>query len=146
MREIAEARAAWAAEMREIAAASAARAREGAELTAEMGERLRAMRIEGGTPLVLGQRIVAGAELSPLNPDLARYFGTSEGLLVLSVTGGSPAERAGLLAGDVIESIDGVAVGDIAGARTEFARAFASPPVAVEVIRAGERVSLEFGR
>ena len=115
-------------------------------LATEMGERLRAMRGEAGSPLVLGQRMVAGAELSPLNPDLARYFGTEEGVLVLSVTGASPAERAGLLAGDVIETIDGVAVRDIAGARTEFARAFASPPVAVEVIREGERVSLEFGR
>ncbi|MEX2530452.1 MAG: PDZ domain-containing protein [Gemmatimonadota bacterium] len=135
---------AWLEGVRETAEAREARVRAAAERASEMGERVRLMRIEAGAPLVLGQRIVAGAELSPLNPDLARYFGTSDGLLVLSVTGGSPAERAGLLAGDVVVAIGGEDVRDLAGARTEFSRAFASPPVPVAVIREGERMSLEF--
>lgn len=137
---------AWLERVRETAEAREAWSRAAAERATEMGERVRLMRIEAGTPLVLGQRIVAGAELSPLNQDLARYFGTTEGLLVLSVTGGSPAERAGLLAGDVVVAIGGEDVRDLAGARTEFSRAFASPPVPVAVIREGERISLEFGR
>jgi len=58
-------------------------------------------------PLLLGQRIVAGAELAPLNSDLARYFHAMDGLLVVSVAPGSPAARAGLRAGDVIAAVDG---------------------------------------
>lgn len=49
-----------------------------------------------------------GVELSPLTPQLADYFGASGGgVLVAGVTKDSPAEKAGLKAGDVITSIDG---------------------------------------
>lgn len=50
-----------------------------------------------------GERSVAGAEVTPLEPELAEYFrGAREGLLVLRVARGSPADRAGLRPGDVI--------------------------------------------
>jgi membrane-associated protease RseP (regulator of RpoE activity) len=43
-------------------------------------------------------------ELAPLNPELGRYFGTGEGVLVINV----PAEsRLGLKPGDVVLAIDG---------------------------------------
>ena len=50
-----------------------------------------------GTPL-------EDLELAPLNRDLGRYFGTSEGILVISVPEDS---RLGLKAGDVVLAVDG---------------------------------------
>ncbi|HTC23522.1 MAG TPA: PDZ domain-containing protein, partial [Gemmatimonadales bacterium] len=43
-------------------------------------------------------------ELAPLNPELGQYFGTSEGVLVVSAPKGSPL---GLKGGDVVQSVDG---------------------------------------
>ncbi|HFE53363.1 MAG TPA: PDZ domain-containing protein [Bacteroidetes bacterium] len=50
-----------------------------------------------------------GVELQELNPDLARYFKLKkpQGALITSVEPDSPAEEAGLKAGDVIVEIDG---------------------------------------
>jgi len=52
-----------------------------------------------------GRRL--GVEVDGLSAQLAQYFGVKEGVLVRSVTDGSPASRAGLKAGDVITSVDG---------------------------------------
>lgn len=43
-----------------------------------------------------------GVDAEPLFGQLAAYFGVGEGVLVRSVVSGSPAERAGMKAGDVI--------------------------------------------
>lgn len=43
-------------------------------------------------------------ELAPLNPDLGQYFGTSDGVLVISAPKGSPL---GLKGGDVVLAVDG---------------------------------------
>jgi len=49
-------------------------------------------------------RPLAELELAPLNPDLGQYFGTSEGVLVISV----PKESGlGLKGGDVVQAVDG---------------------------------------
>jgi len=50
-----------------------------------------------GTPL-------ADLELAPMNPELGRYFGVGEGVLVINVPQGS---RLGLKPGDVVLSVDG---------------------------------------
>ncbi len=47
---------------------------------------------------------LADLELAPINPELGRYFGTPEGVLVIDVPEGS---RLGLKPGDVVLSIDG---------------------------------------
>ena len=47
---------------------------------------------------------LADLELSPLNPDLAAYFGTAEGILVIRVP---EKTRLGLKGGDVILNVDG---------------------------------------
>ena len=51
-----------------------------------------------------------GVESESLNSQLAQYFGVKEGVLVRSVLKGSPAEKAGLKAGDVILKVDGTTV------------------------------------
>ena len=56
-------------------------------------------------PLTSGRRL--GVSIEELTSQLAEYFGAKDGVLVTSVTDGSPASRAGLKAGDVITSING---------------------------------------
>jgi S1-C subfamily serine protease len=57
----------------------------------------------GGPPFLYGSAL-ADLELAPLNPDLGRYFGATEGILVISV----PKEsELGLKAGDVVLAVDG---------------------------------------
>jgi S1-C subfamily serine protease len=53
-----------------------------------------------------------GAQLEVMGPQLAQFFGAEDGagLLVRSVDGNSPAESAGMKAGDVVVKIDSVAV------------------------------------
>lgn len=53
---------------------------------------------------MLGGGFAGGLELVKLNPDLGNYFGTSQGLLVVSVPEDFPADVRG---GDVLLSIDG---------------------------------------
>ncbi len=57
-----------------------------------------------------GRRI--GITSSPLGQQLAEFFGVQKGVLVNSVVDKSPAEKAGLKAGDVIVEADGEQVGD----------------------------------
>jgi serine protease Do len=53
---------------------------------------------------------VLGIEGESLDSQLAEFFGVREGVLVRSVVKGSPAEKAGLRAGDVIVRVDGTKV------------------------------------
>jgi serine protease Do len=46
-----------------------------------------------------------GIEAESIDGQLAEYFGAKDGVLVRSVTRGSPAERAGIKAGDVITRV-----------------------------------------
>jgi S1-C subfamily serine protease len=51
-----------------------------------------------------------GVTVSPLTPQLATYFGVTQGVLVTEVASSSPAEAAGIRAGDVITTINDRAV------------------------------------
>jgi S1-C subfamily serine protease len=59
-----------------------------------------------------------GVTIQDLTPQLAEYFGVKEGVLISGVQDNSPAEKAGVKAGDVVTSIDGVPVRD----RTDLTR------------------------
>ncbi len=52
----------------------------------------------------------AGAQVAPMDDDLAEALGAERGVLVLRSGRGSPAERSGLRGGDVVVSVDGRAV------------------------------------
>lgn len=54
-------------------------------------------------PVLYGSAL-ADLELAPLNPDLGRYFGVNEGVLVISVPKDS---ELGLKGGDVVLAVDG---------------------------------------
>lgn len=53
---------------------------------------------------------VLGVDMEPLFGQLASYFGVTEGVLVRNVSAGSPAEKAGIKAGDVITHVGKQAV------------------------------------
>lgn len=89
----------------------------------------------------LGRRSVAGAELTEMNPELASYFGTDQGALVLRVAPETPAARAGLQPGDVVLRADGAAV----SSAVDLRRALVATPdrepreIELEVLRKGKR-------
>ena len=51
-----------------------------------------------------------GVEAESLGSQLGAYFGVKEGVLVRSVLKDTPAEKAGIKAGDVITKVDGMAI------------------------------------
>ncbi len=82
-----------------------------------------------------------GIVAESLEPQLAEYFGVTEGVLVRSVGEDTPAARAGLRAGDVI-----VKVGDAAVASprevTNALREYSGEPVVLSVTRNRQAMTL----
>lgn len=86
----------------------------------ELEPRMREFRFNGPfnfdfdlLPRMTSPRGRLGVQLGDLTPQLAEHFGAKDGgVLVSSVTKDSPAERAGLKAGDVITSVNGDRVRD----------------------------------
>ena len=87
--------------------------------------------------MAAGQRGVAGAEVTALEPELAEYFrGVRDGLLVLRVAPGTPADRAGLRPGDVIVAGGGRALDAVQDLRLLLS--IPDPtPVELRVVRQG---------
>ena len=88
-----------------------------------------------------------GVRIESLNPDLATYFGSRDarGALVLDVVDGSPAQMAGIRAGDVIQRVDSKTV-ERAGDLTEAVRS-SDKSVSISLLRHGARqtVNAELG-
>lgn len=84
----------------------------------ELEPRLREFRYNGPlafdvVPRFTSPRARLGVQVNDLAPQLAEYFGAKEGgVLVSSVTSDSPAQKAGLRAGDVILTVNGNRVRD----------------------------------
>jgi S1-C subfamily serine protease len=89
----------------------------------------------------MARRGVAGAELSEVNPGLAEHLPADRGLLVLDVSPGTPAARAGLRAGDVITAAGGTAVADVEALRAAVDGAEANR-IVLEVVRRDGRRNL----
>jgi hypothetical protein len=124
-------------------------ARQRAEATSTSEERARILfrEYESRGPtrhIVLGQNFVAGAQLTPLNPDLAEYFRVDEGVLVMEVLDGTLAKEAGMLAGDVIIKVGTEKVSSLDDLR--FAIGYFERPLRLEVIRKGEPVVVTIRR
>ena len=76
----------------------------------DLNDRLPPFNFSFGLPeIASGHRL--GVSVQPLTDQLSAYFGVKEGVLVTSVTDGSPASRAGIKAGDVITSVNSERVG-----------------------------------
>jgi S1-C subfamily serine protease len=65
-----------------------------------------------GTETIILSSSFTGAKLEVMGPQLAMFFGATEGagLLVRSVEGNSPADEAGMKAGDVVVKINSISV------------------------------------
>jgi membrane-associated protease RseP (regulator of RpoE activity) len=93
--------------------------------------------------VMAGMSAVFGAEMTRLDPALGRYFGTESGVLVTRVPAGSPAERAGLRAGDVIQQVNDRDVASVEALRAAVLRAERGRPIRLQVLRERRRIPLE---
>lgn len=83
-----------------------------------------------------------GVELEDVEGQLAEYFGVERGVLVTQVREGSPADEAGLRAGDVIVGVDGResrSAGDI----DRFLEGESGEAVSIEIVRDRSKVDVE---
>lgn len=89
-------------------------------------------------------RPMLGIGAEDLSGQLGSYFGApdGEGILVREVNTGSPAEKAGMKAGDVIMKIDGERVRTPADLREKLRDKREKKTVAVGLIRKGSEMSL----
>lgn len=95
--------------------------------------------------LAAGLRGVAGAEMTALEPELAAYFdNVRDGLLVLRISTGTPAHRAGLAPGDVITQGNGRTLESVNELRALLAAE--GQPVELHVVRKGRARTLTFPR
>ena len=84
-----------------------------------------------------------GIDAEDLSGQLGSYFGApdGEGVLVRDVASGTPAEKAGLKAGDVIIKIDGERVRTVHDLREKMRAKRENKTVSVSVIRKGTEMS-----
>ncbi len=76
-----------------------------------------------------------GVEAESLGSQLAVYFGVKEGVLVRSVLDNTPAQKAGIKAGDVITKVDGMAVTTPSELSSAVRAANAKKTYAIELVR-----------
>ena len=83
-----------------------------------------------------------GAE--DLSGQLGDYFGvpSGEGILVREVRSGTPAEKAGLKAGDVITKVDGQTVKSTRDLRAQLRQKIDQKSVTLSVVRKGSEISV----
>jgi serine protease Do/serine protease DegQ len=81
-----------------------------------------------------------GATSQDLTPDLARALGLSirEGVVIVEVAAGGPAERAGLRRGDVVTHVNGHKLRSSADLRNQIGLLAPGEPVELRVIRDGQ--------
>jgi serine protease Do len=97
--------------------------------------------------LLKGEKIVRGqlgVIIQEMTRDLAKQFGLSEpkGVLVSQVNNDSPAEKAGLKAGDVIERYDGKEVTGVRQLRNLVSNTLPGAKVKIEIIRDGKEETI----
>ena len=85
-----------------------------------------------------------GIEGDAVGKQLGEYFGVpgGEGVLVRSVVAGSPADQAGVKAGDVITKIDGESVKDTGDVRSAVRERRNKATYPITVIRNKKEVTL----
>ncbi len=93
-----------------------------------------------GSPIILGQSVMLGAHLAPLNPDLAAVFSVPEGVFVIQVPAGTPASDAGLMGGDIIVRVGDDEVASLTDLR--FGLGTREGTIRMQVIRRGQPVEI----
>jgi len=67
-----------------------------------------------------GVVVIAGAQFATIDDEFAESLGLEPGVLVLRVPAGTPAADAGLRSGEVVRSVNGIAVRDVTMLRRTF--------------------------
>jgi len=85
-----------------------------------------------------------GVSIQPITPELASQFSlkSEEGALIADVIEGGPAEKAGIMRGDVIVEFNGEKVSDPHNLRNAVAKTPPGEVVKIKVIREGEAKAL----
>lgn len=85
-----------------------------------------------------------GVKIQPLTQDLAESFGLERatGALVTDVISGTPAEKAGLIRGDILLTFNGREVRGVRELKLLVASAPAGSEARLEILRGGERKNL----
>lgn len=84
-----------------------------------------------------------GIMIQDVNEDLAQSFGGKKGgALISEVTEGSPARKSGLLQGDIITTINGAAVTDVADLRNKIAMTPPNTDLNLRILRDGKEKEL----
>ena len=91
------------------------------------------------------RRGLLGVRIQDLTPDIVAALGlqVSAGAVVSSVEPGSPAERAGIEAGDIIVAVDGTAVESATDLRNTIALTRAGTEVAIGLVRDNRRLDYD---
>jgi serine protease Do len=107
-------------------------------------ESLRHLRIELDAPraFVSWRSSMLGIEAESLTQQLAEFFGVKEGVLVRSVMRNTPAEKAGLKAGDVITKVDGEAVRTPAQVASRLRASRSKETIPLTVVRNRQEMTL----
>ena len=84
-----------------------------------------------------------GVSVSDLQPQLADYFGVTDGVLVTSVTSDSPASKAGVKAVDVITTLNGSSVSSPSDLRTRASRLRDGEEFSIGVTRDKQSLTLK---
>lgn len=85
--------------------------------------------------------IVGGSR--PLPPRAAAIVGREQGVEVVEVVGGSPAEQSGLRAEDLIVALDGAAIEDVGDLQRLMAGERIGRTIAISLVRDGRLLNLE---
>jgi hypothetical protein len=85
--------------------------------------------------------VIMGANLEALSGAEAMLSHVTHGLRVSSVVNGSPAMHAGILADDIVESVDGQPLSDVDGYR-QLVDSRAGTAVRVTLVRNGEEITV----
>lgn len=80
-------------------------------------------------------RPILGVQIAALTPEGQRQLGVQSGVVVLTVTEGSGADKAGIEKGDVIVKVDGTAVVDPESLATYIQKKKVGDRVIIEIIR-----------
>jgi serine protease Do len=86
-----------------------------------------------------------GVNVQEMTGQLGEYFGAADGVLVTSVASGSPAEAAGLKAGDVITKVGDVMVGSAGDLRRRLSEASGDVTVTIVRDRKEQTLSVQLG-
>jgi len=91
----------------------------------------------GGVP-PYAETPVWGLAVQPLSPEIAEFFDHKEGVLVSDVSSGGPAEKSGVMPGDIIVRIQESPIKDLRSFLEKITSQDTTKRVALEIIRGSE--------